>query len=87
MTTKKQKNELAFNDMCADGLTPEQYVLEVMRGRRKLNKANRHRYDAAVALLPYRLPRLNSIDATTRNVALSHDEWIKQMENGGDGEE
>lgn len=86
MATRKQVAEAAFNDLVNDGqATPEGYVLDVMRGKRAVNRKNKHRYEAAIALLPYRLPRLNSIDATTKNVSLTHEEWIAQME--GEGEE
>lgn len=83
--SKKQKAEMAFSELCGDGITPEEFVLKVMRGVIKLkNGRDQNRYSAAIALLPYRLPRLNSIDATTRNVEMSHDQWIKEMEGGGD---
>lgn len=83
MANRKQKAELAFNDLVNDGQdTPEAFVLKVMRNKIKLTKANRQRYDAACVLLPYRLPRLNSIDATNRNVGMTHDEWIRSLEGG-----
>jgi hypothetical protein len=89
MVTKKQKAEAVFNDLVNDGAgTPEEFVLKVMRGKvapsGRLTKAMRWRFDAALALLPYRLPRLNSIDATNRNVTQSHEEWLKSMEGEDD---
>lgn len=82
MATRKQKlaAEAEFADLANAGVTPEAFILKVMRGTVKITRNNKDRYNAALALLPYRLPRLNSVDATTRNVGLTHDEWIKQME-------
>jgi hypothetical protein len=82
MVTRKQKAEMAFNELVQDGQdTPESYVLKVMRGKVKLTRNSRDRYAAALALLPYRLPRLNSIDAQTRNVGMTHEQWIKSIED------
>jgi hypothetical protein len=90
MVTKKQRNEMAFNELITDGgETPEGLILKVMRGKygdgkgKGMTKAQRQRYEAALALLPYRLPRLNSIDAVNRNVAMTHEEWIKSLDGEG----
>lgn len=81
MVTKKQKAAITFNSLIDDGGdTPEAFVLKVMRNKIKLTKLNRQRYEAACVLLPYRLPRLNSIDATNRNVDMTHEDWIKSLE-------
>lgn len=87
MATKKQQAEAAFNELVTEGGdTPEAYVLKVMRGKVKMTKNTRARYDAALALLPYRLPRLNSIDATNRNVGMTHEQWIASLDQEGNGE-
>jgi hypothetical protein len=85
MVTKKQQAQADFNTLVTDGGdTPEAFVLKVMRtrGTKAMSKGMRQRFEAACVLLPYRLPRLNSIDATNRNVGMTHEEWIKSLEVG-----
>ena len=77
--TKKQRQQ-AFAEAVQEGVAPENFVLDVMRGKRKvISKQQQVQYNAALALLPYRLPRLNNIDATQKNVDMSHEEFIKAM--------
>lgn len=67
--------------MMAEGTTPEAFIAEVMQGKRRLQGARqKEQYDAAKTLLPYRLPRLNAIDAVNRNVDMSHEDFIKGLE-------
>lgn len=77
--TKKQRQQ-AFAEAVQEGVAPENFVLDVMRGKRKvISKQQQVQYNAALALLPYRLPRLNNIDATQKNVDMSHEDFIKAM--------
>lgn len=79
-----------FNALCQEGETPEAIVLKVMRGCRALpygpnetasnEVVTDRQYEAAKALLPFRLPRLNSVDATTKNVTLSHEQWLEALD-------
>lgn len=79
--TKKQRQQ-AFAEAVQEGVSPEMYILDVMRGKRKvLSKQTKAQYDAAIALLPFRLPRLNNIDATQKNVDQSHEDFIKGLED------
>lgn len=80
-------NALRFESAVADGIAPEVFVLQIAQGKRQIKtKKDREAYEAAKLLLPYRLPRLNNIDATNKNVDLSHEEFIKQqMEEEGQG--
>lgn len=88
----KQEAEKAFHEAITDGeIAPESLILAVMRGQATyLNSAGEkveitdRMYQAAKDLIPYRLPRLNSIDATTKNVGMTHEEWIREMEGEGD---
>lgn len=82
----RKANELTFNSLFSDGSeTPESIMVRVMHGQTTImHKGKRRRItkdmqQAASMLLPYRLPRLNSIDATTRNVDMTHEEWIASM--------
>lgn len=69
-----------FEELIGDGLTPEALILEVAQGTRKIKtKQHQQQYAAALALLPYRLPRLNNIDAVNRNVDMSHEDFIKSL--------
>ena len=84
---QRKANEQTFAGLFRDGAeTPESIVTKVMWGqttimhlgkRRKISKTMQ---DAAMALLPYRLPRLNSIDANVKNVDMTHEEWINEMD-------
>ncbi len=80
----KKFNQIKFEAAIGDGISPEVFVLQVAQGKRILKSAKDERaYQAALALLPYRLPRLNSIDAVNKNVDMTHEDFIKQqMEDG-----
>lgn len=94
MATKKEiadrrANEQTFSGLFRDGAeTPESIVSKIMWGqttimhlgkRRKISKTMQA---AAMALLPYRLPRLNSVDAQVQQVDMTHEEWLEQMDDG-----
>lgn len=36
--------------------------------------------DAAKALLPHELPRLNSVDHVQRTVTMTHEQWIEEID-------
>lgn len=68
--------------------TPESLIVKVMHGqdriqhdgkRRRITKEMR---EAAAMLLPYRLPRLNAIDAVQRSIEMTHEDWIREMDGG-----
>lgn len=97
MATKKEieqrrTNEQTFSGLFRDGAeTPESIVTKVMWGQTtithngKQRKISKEMQAAALALLPYRLPRLNSIDAQVQTVDMTHEEWLASMEGeGGD---
>lgn len=93
MATKAQMEERKANEQTFVGLfrngeeTPESIVARVMWGQTtimhkgKQRRITKEMRDAAMALLPYRLPRLNSIDANVKNVDMTHEEWINQMDD------
>ncbi len=88
MATKKE-NEQTFAGLFRDGEeTPESIVAKVMWGqetimhRGKQQRITQKMVSAAMALLPYRLPRLNSIDAHVKNVDMTHEEWLASMDDG-----
>lgn len=82
--TKKQAAQ-RFEAAIAEGISPETFILEVAQGKRSLKtKKAQQMYEAAKILLPYRLPRLNNIDAVNKNVDLSHEDFIKQLEEEGE---
>lgn len=97
MATKKEieqrrTNEQTFSGLFRDGAeTPESIVTKAMWGQTtithngKQRKLSKEMLSAALALLPYRLPRLNSIDAQVQTVDMTHEEWLASMEGeGGD---
>lgn len=67
-----------FEQAVGEGLSPEVFILEVAQGKREIKtKKHREMYEAAKILLPFRLPRLNNIDAVNKNVDMSHEDFIK----------
>lgn len=78
-------NQIKFEAAMAEGISPEVFVLQVAQGKRAIKtKKDKEMYEAAKLLLPYRLPRLNNIDAVNKNVDMTHEDFIKQqMEDGG----
>lgn len=93
-TKRKQEAERGFHETIdADGISPEGLLLAVVKGEESITVKGRPRkitakmIKAAESLVPFRLPRLNSIDAVTRNVEMSHEEWIRSMDDSDDGGE
>jgi len=92
----KKAAEQSFHDVLGDGgATPEMIMIAVMRGETdiaatpgaKKVKLTKQMIEAAQTMLPFRLPRLNSVDAVQRNVSMTHEEWIASMDGGeADGE-
>ena len=87
---EKEENEQTFAAMFRDGEeTPESVMVKVMRGQKsimrrgKQQRITKEMVRAAEVLLPYRLPRLNSIDAQVKNVDMTHEEWLEQMDGDG----
>jgi len=90
MSSKKKEAESGFHAVLADGLaTPESVMIAVMRGETAILNGTRGRprkltprmIDAAEKLLPYRLPKLNAVDAVSRNVEMTHEDWINEIGN------
>ena len=85
-TKDRKANEITFNSLFTDGSeTPESIMVRVMHGQTtimhngKRRRITKQMQQAASMLLPYRLPRLNAVDAVTRNVDMTHEEWIASM--------
>ena len=89
---RKKEAEASFHDVLADGgPTPESIMIARMRGAATVRGVDgteipltASMYEAAKDMIQFRLPRLNSIDAVQRNVDMTHEEWIRQMDEGGD---
>lgn len=87
---KKKEAEKGFHALLADGgPTPEAIMIATMRGEDTVNngkatgrpvKITPKMIEAAEKLLPYRLPRLNSVDAVQRNVEMTHEDWIASLD-------
>lgn len=87
--SERRANEQTFHGLFSDGSeTPESIMVQVMNGKTHIcQKGHKRRItntmiDAAKCLLPYRLPRLNAIDAVNRNVEMTHEEWVRMMDEG-----
>jgi len=95
MASKKEIEERKTNEQTFSGLfrngeeTPESIIAKVMWGQTtithngKQRKLSKEMVAAATALLPYRLPRLNSVDAQVKHVELSHEDWLREIEDAG----
>jgi len=89
-TKEKRANERNFHAKFEDGVAPEDVVIQVMVGtgtiehRGKSVKISNKMFNAAMALLPYRLPKLNSIDAEVRQIEMTHEEWVRSLDDGSD---
>jgi hypothetical protein len=83
ITKSKKEAEQSFHEALQDGETPEGLIIKVMRGDTKLGnrKITALMVQAARDLLPYRLPKLNAIDAQVKNVELTHEQWLAQLED------
>lgn len=88
---ERKANEQTFSGLFRDGAeTPESIITKIMWGQQTITHAGKRKritkemQRAAEALLPYRLPRLNAIDAQVKNVEMTHEEWINEMDRQDD---
>lgn len=95
MTDTRQKAEKDLHRILQEGgVTPEELLVKVMYGQEtvtvngKTKKITATMIAVARDFLPYRLPKLNSIDAQIKNVNMTTEEWLKAMDEeesqGGD---
>lgn len=89
---ERRNNEQTFSGLFKNGEeTPESIMAKVMWGqdtimhRGKQQRITKAMVTAASALLPYRLPRLNAVDAQVAQVEMTHEEWLAEMESGESG--
>ena len=84
---KKQASE-AFATMFdgEDKPSPEKVIVDVMHGTGN-NEITDRQLNAAMALLPYRLPKLNTIDAHVATEEKSHEDWINEIAGDLEDEE
>jgi hypothetical protein len=82
-----EKRKLEFQEACELDISPEGLLIQVMRGRTMVRDVKGRRIkvtdrmiDAAKALMPYRLPKLNAIDARIKHVELTHEDWIRDID-------
>lgn len=60
-----------------DKNSPWAYIVNVLNGKEKYDA---NKYQAAKDLLPYCLPRLQSIEAENRNIEMSHEQALAELE-------
>lgn len=68
--TQEQREAVA-----ASGLTPLDYMLQVMRD---LSQDDTKRLDAAKAAAPYVHARLSAVEMSA-NVSMSHEQWLESL--------
>ena len=81
MTDQKQ-TETSFHGLFGKGddkiTAPEVYLASVISDPTQYDEK---KFKAAALLLPYRVPQLNRVDAVNRNVEMTHEDWIKSLED------
>ena len=81
VSDRKKEASAKFADMF-DGSeekpTPEEVVVKVMHGAGD-NKITDRMLEAAKVLLPYRLPKLNNVEAHVATEDMTHEEWIESL--------
>lgn len=81
MTDQKQ-TETSFHGLFGQGedkiTAPETYIATIISDPTQYDEK---KFKAAALLLPYRVPQLNRVDAVNRNVEMTHEEWIRQLED------
>lgn len=87
----RKEAEKTFHSLFSDGSeTPESMMVRIMHGQTtimhngKQRRITKEMQNAASLLLPYRLPRLNSIDAVQRNIEMTHEDWIREIDENGE---
>lgn len=66
------------------GGTPLEYMLKVLNDPKSSPADKRW---AAEKSAPYVHPRLQAVEATNRNVDMSHEEYLRELDDEADGEE
>lgn len=69
-----------------DKPTPEELVVRVMHGEGD-NKITDRQLEAAKLLLPYRLPKLQNVEAHVATEEMSHEEWVARIDDEDDDED
>lgn len=77
-SANKRTREIA-DQAAADGVTPLEYMLKIMRDE---EAADDVRFDAAKAAAPYMHPRLSNIEANG-NLAEPYEDRLKRLADGG----
>lgn len=88
ITDRKKEAATSFANMFdgEDKPTPEELVVRVMHGDGD-NEITDRQLEAAKLLLPYRLPKLQNVEAHVATEDLSHEEWIASLEGEDDEED
>ena len=75
---KEASNSFAAMFDGEDKPTPEEVVVKVMHGVGN-NEISDRQLEAAKLLLPYRLPKLATVEAHVATEELSHEDWIASL--------
>ena len=82
MMTDQKTTETSFHGTFGTGedkvLAPELYIASIIADPTQYDEK---KFKAAALLLPYRVPQLNRVDAVNRNVEMTHEDWIKSLED------
>jgi len=74
----------AMFDGSEDRPSPEELVVRVMHGKDGNNAITERQFEAAKLLLPYRLPKLATVEAHVATEELSHEDWVASLDDDDD---
>lgn len=63
--------------------SPEKVIVDVLWGKGN-NEITDRQFEAAKILIPYRLPKLNTVEAHVATEDMTHEEWIAMLEGDDD---
>lgn len=86
-----RKKEAASNfasmfDGSEERPSPEEIVVKVMHGVEGGNRITDRQFEAAKLLLPYRLPKLATVEAHVATTEMSHEDWIATLDEEDEDE-
>jgi hypothetical protein len=87
LNMKRDDAEKTLNSIFSkdEMVTPEELIAKVIQGDTHIHKKGEQRriskqmIEAAKIMLPYRLPRLNAVDADVRNTDVPHEQWVEKL--------
>lgn len=77
---KQRSGAASFRGALNDG--GDKPSIRLLKRMRDAELDEKLRDELAIRLLPFELPRLNSIEAEVQTTARTHEEWLTDLESG-----